>query len=74
MQLELGCKIFMHYGPNVLIVGHVIDHSPDYQLIGVSMVPYDIYNKMTGEQKASCPINSKPVIICVINHMILLKS
>lgn len=46
----------MHYGPSVLVVGHIIDHSPDYRMVGLSPLPYDVYAKMNGEQKASCPI------------------
>jgi len=57
IELQLGDKIWMHYGPSVLIVGHIIDHSPDFKMVGISPLPYDNYQKMTSEQKASCPIN-----------------
>lgn len=57
IELQLGDKIWMYYGPNVLIVGHVIDYSPDYSMVGISPLPYNSYSKMTNEQKASCPIS-----------------
>lgn len=57
VELKLGDKIWMHYGPSVLIVGNIIDHSPDYRMIGLSPVPYDVYAKMNEETKATCPIS-----------------
>lgn len=57
VEIKLGDKVWMHYGPSVLIVGHVVDHSPDYRLLGLSPLPFDNYKKMTAEQKASCPVN-----------------
>lgn len=56
-ELNLGDKVWMHYGPSVLIVGHLIDYSPDYSMVGLSPLPYSVYKKMNTEQKAECPIN-----------------
>jgi len=56
MELFLGDKVWMHYGPNVLVVGHIIDHSPNYQLIGISPVSFDEYKKLSIAERASCPI------------------
>lgn len=72
ITLNLGDKVWMHYGPSVLIVGHIIDYSPDYRLIGLSPLPYDEYQKMTLIQKAGCPINWCEVrachYLCHLNH------
>lgn len=57
MEIQLGDKLWMHYGPNVLIVGHVIDHSPDLRMIGISPLPFDEYKKMSIAERASCPIS-----------------
>ena len=62
--LNLGDKIWMHYGPSVLIVGHLIDHSPDYKMLGVSPMPFDDYKKMTITERASCPINWCDAVAC----------
>lgn len=56
-ELHLGDKIWMHYGPNVLIVGHIIDCSPDSRMIGVSQLPFEEYSKMTLIDKATCAIS-----------------
>lgn len=63
-ELNFGDKIWMHYGPNVLIVGYLVDNSPDYKYIGVSPVPYSEYKTMTTSTKASCPINWCDVKAC----------
>ena len=63
-ELNLGDKIWMHYGPSVLIVGHLIDHSPDFRMIGVSPVPFDDYKKMTITERASCPISWCESVAC----------
>lgn len=64
VELKLGDKIWMHYGPSVLIVGHIIDQSPNDQFIGISALPYDEYQKMNHSQKASCPISWCEVRAC----------
>jgi hypothetical protein len=64
IELKLGDKVWMHYGPGVLIVGHIIDHSPDYRLVGLSPLPFENYQKMTVEQKAGCPISWCEVRAC----------
>lgn len=56
-ELNLGDKVWMHYGPSVLIVGHLIDYSPDYSMVGLSPLPFTVYNKMNTAEKADCPIN-----------------
>jgi hypothetical protein len=57
IELKLGDKVWMHYGPSVLLVGHIIDYSPDYSMVGLSPLPFNEYEKMNLSQKASCPIN-----------------
>jgi hypothetical protein len=57
IELKLGDKVWMHYGPSTLIVGHIIDYSPDFALIGLSPLPYDEYKCMSLSQKAGCPIS-----------------
>lgn len=64
MEIKLGDKIWVHYGPAILMVGHVIDYSPDYTMFGISPLPYREYEKMTLMQKASCPINWCEVKAC----------
>lgn len=56
MEVQLGDKIWLHYGPNVLIVGHLVDHSPNHEMIGLSPVPFDEYKKLSTSEKASCPM------------------
>lgn len=63
-ELKLGDKVWMHYGPSVLIVGHIVDTSPDFSMLGFSPLPYDEYHKMTLSQKASCPITWCEVRAC----------
>ncbi len=57
VQLELGDKVWMHYGPSVLVVGHLVDFSPDYKILGISPVPYEEYKDMDMSQRAGCPIS-----------------
>jgi hypothetical protein len=57
MELSLGDKLWMHYGPSVLIVGYIVEVSPNNDMIGMSPLPFDAYKKMSMEQKASCPIS-----------------
>ena len=64
VELNLGDKVWMHYGPSTLIVGHVIDYSPDYTMIGMSPLPYDEYKEMTLMQRASCPISWCEIRAC----------
>jgi len=39
-----------------LIVGHLVDHSPDFAFVGVCALPFDEYQKLTLEERAGCPI------------------
>lgn len=64
MQINLGDKIWMNFGPNGLIVGYVLDHSPDYQFVGISPVPYDSFKKMPLVERAQIPISWHDVKYC----------
>ena len=57
MELKLGDKLWINYGPNAIVVGHLVDSSPDNTLIGLSPVPYAEYIKMSSSEQASCPIS-----------------
>jgi hypothetical protein len=70
MQIKLGDKIWMHYGPNALVVGHILDNSPKEDFIGVSPVPFDEYEKMPLMQRAQIPINWFDTRYCTyIDHI-----
>lgn len=56
IELNLGDKVWLHYGPTMLIVGHIVDNSPNHNLIGISPLPYNDYKEMNLLEKASCPI------------------
>jgi hypothetical protein len=64
MELKLGDKIWMHFGPSALIVGHVLDHSPDYRYIAISPVPYEAYRKMQLLERAQIPLSWHPIEYC----------
>lgn len=64
MEVKLGDKLWMHYGPNTLLVGHVVDQSPDQRHVAVSPLPFDEYHKMTQLEKAGCPISWCEVKFC----------
>lgn len=63
-ELNLGDKVWIHYGQNVLIVGHLVDHTADFSLVAFSPLPYDDYKEMTSSSKASCPVSWCEVKAC----------
>jgi hypothetical protein len=63
-ELKLGDKVWMHYGPSVIIVGHIVDHSPDYAMLGISPLPYEDYRVMKLSERAGCPISWCDVKSC----------
>lgn len=70
MELKLGDKIWMYYGPINIIVGHIVDVSPEFSIIGLSALPYDDYKKMTSSEKAGCPVTWCEVEECsYITHV-----
>lgn len=56
-SVELGDKIWLHYGSNTLIVGYLVDHSPDNKMIALSPLTYEKYKEMNLVEKAGCPVS-----------------
>jgi hypothetical protein len=72
MDIKLGDKIWMHYGSNTLVVGHILDNSPKNDFIAVSPLPYGEYKKMPLMQRAGVPISWFEVKYCsYIDHISL---
>jgi hypothetical protein len=65
MEVNIGDRIWMYGGGSaILIVGYILEASPDNEFIGVSPVPYDDFKKLTIMQRANIPINWCPLKYC----------
>lgn len=63
IELKHGDKIWMDYGPG-LVVGHILESSPDNRLIGISPVPYDEYKKLPLMSRSQMPVTWFDVKYC----------
>ena len=64
MEVNIGDRIWMYGGMATLIVGYVLEMSPNGEFIGVSPIPFDEFKKLTLTQRANIPINWCPLKYC----------
>jgi hypothetical protein len=63
-EVKVGDRIWMYCGPVALIVGHILEQSPDGSHISVSPIPYDEFVKLPLMQRANIPVNWCPLKLC----------
>jgi len=70
MEVQLGDKLWMFHGPHTLVVGYLVDASPDNKMIAVSPCPYEDYKKMGLSQRATIPVTWFQTKYCTYeNHI-----